>query len=205
MKKSDIISIVAAVLAVAAIVLVFTVRKSPKSVTSGEGGVRGELSVAYFNLDRILQDYDMAKDLRSVAETKVEGINQEVNRRGRKLEKEIADFQDKMDKGLMTRSVAEIQGQKLQQKQNEFQEYAAQKQQEIAEEQAVMMNQIADAINTYVEKYNADKEYSVILTTQGEILKAPVVCGDDGIDVTEEILQGLNEEYVASKSKTDKK
>ena len=200
MKKSDIISIVAAVIAVAAIVVCF-LKPAPKAAESGEGVCATEGEIVYFELDRVLEEYDMANDLRSVAETKVESINQEVNRRGRKLEKEIADFQEKMDKGLMTRSVAEVQGQKLQQKQNEFQQYAAQKQQEIAEEQSVMMNQIADAINEYVEKYNAEKQYAMILTTQGDILSAPVVTADASLNITEEILKGLNEEYVKTKSK----
>ena len=120
-------------------------------------------SIVYFDLDRVLQEYDMANDLRSVAETKINSINQEVNRRGSKLEKDIKAFQDKINKGLMTQSVAEIQGKKLQDQQNNFQQYAAQKQQEIAEEQQVMMNQIADAIKTFIDGYNAEKGYAMIL------------------------------------------
>ena len=105
-------------------------------------------AIVYFNMDRVISEYDMANDLRSVVETKVNSIDQEVTRRGTKLEKDIKAFQDKINKGLLTQSVAESQSQKLQQQQNSFQTYAAQKQQEIAEEQQVMMNQIADAINT---------------------------------------------------------
>ena len=67
----------------------------------------------------------MANDLRSVVETKVGSINQEVNRRGSKLEKDIKAFQDKIDKGLLTRSVAEVQSNDLQKRQNDFQQYAA--------------------------------------------------------------------------------
>ena len=157
-------------------------------------------SIVYFDLDRVLQEYDMANDLRSVAETKINSINQEVNRRGSKLEKDIKAFQDKINKGLMTQSVAEIQGKKLQDQQNNFQQYAAQKQQEIAEEQQVMMNQIADAIKTFIDGYNAEKGYAMILTTQGDILPAPVVAADSSLDITDDILEGLNAAYVKSKS-----
>ena len=156
-------------------------------------------SIVYFDLDRVLQEYDMANDLRSVAETKINSINQEVNRRGSKLEKDIKAFQDKINKGLMTQSVAEIQGKKLQDQQNNFQQYAAQKQQEIAEEQQVMMNQIADAIKTFIDGYNAEKGYAMILTTQGDILPAPVVAADSSLDITDDILEGLNAAYVKSK------
>ncbi|MBO4671654.1 MAG: OmpH family outer membrane protein [Bacteroidales bacterium] len=160
-------------------------------------------SIVFFNLDRVLDEYDMANDLRSVAETKINSINQEVNRRGSKLEKDIKTFQDKISKGLMTQSVAEIQSKKLQEQQNSFQQYAAQKQQEIAEEQQVMMNQIADAIKTFIDEYNAVKGYAMILTTQGEIMPAPVVTADPALDITDDILEGLNAAYV--KSKTENK
>lgn len=176
---------------------------NPKSAKAGEGEVAesaaGKGAIVYFNLDRVLQEYDMANDLRSVVETKVGSINQEVNRRGNKLEKDIKAFQDKIDKGLLTRSVAEVQSGDLQKRQNDFQQYAAQKQQEIAEEQQVMMNQIADAIQTFLVKYNDEKGYAMILTTQGNILTAPVTVADPELDVTDEILAGLNAEYIKSK------
>ena len=158
-------------------------------------------AIVYFNMDRVISEYDMANDLRSVVETKVNSINQEVTRRGTKLEKDIKAFQDKINKGLLTQSVAESQNQKLVQQQNSFQTYAAQKQQEIAEEQQVMMNQIADAINTYIAEFNADKKYALILATQGDIISVPVVAGSPELDITDTLLEGLNAAYVKTKGK----
>lgn len=158
-------------------------------------------AIVYFNMDRVISEYDMANDLRSVVETKVNSINQEVTRRGTKLEKDIKAFQDKINKGLLTQSVAESQNQKLVQQQNSFQTYAAQKQQEIAEEQQVMMNQIADAINSYITEFNADKKYSLILATQGDIISVPVVAGAAELDITDALLEGLNAAYVKTKGK----
>jgi len=155
-------------------------------------------AIVYIDLDRILQEYDMANDLRSVVETKVQNIQAEVTRRGKSLEKDVNAFQEKMNKGLMTRSVAEVQAQKLDQQQQEFNSYAQQKQNEINEEQVVMMNQIADAIKTFLDKYNAEKQYAMILTNQGG---APVITGDTTLDITDDVLAGLNEEYVADKNK----
>ncbi|MCQ2156664.1 MAG: OmpH family outer membrane protein [Bacteroidales bacterium] len=207
MKKLPLIlSIIAlvGVIALSCVVLSKGCCKKAKTVT--EDGIETGApagSIVYFDLDRVLEEYDMANDLRSVVETKVNSINQEVNRRGGKLEKDIKAFQDKMNKGLLTQSVAEAQGQKLQEQQNNFQQYAGQKQQEIAEEQQVMMNQIADAIKTYIDAYNAEKQYAMIITTQGGILPAPVVCGDPMLDITDDILAGLNAEYVKEKGKTN--
>lgn len=157
-------------------------------------------AIVYFNLDTVLNEYDMANDLKSVVDTKVQSINEEVNRRGNKLQKEVNAFQEKIDKGLLTRSVAEVQSQKLQEQQNEFQNYAAQKQQEIYEEQSVMINQIYDAVNAYVAKYNEEKQYAMILAVQGDILQIPVVTGDPDLNITQELIDGLNAEYVKTKS-----
>jgi outer membrane protein len=90
-----------------------------------------------------------------------------------------------------------VQGQKLQQQEAEFNNFANQKNNEIIEEQTVMMNQLADAIKTYLDKYNEEKQYAMILTNQGG---APVITGDPGLDITDEVLAGLNEEYVKNKN-----
>ena len=125
-------------------------------------------------------------------------------RRGKKLEKDASDFQSKVDKGLLTTSVAQAQYQKLQQQQQEYQEYAVRKQQEMAEEQQVMMNQIANAIAEFVAQYNEEHQYAMILATAGGILSTPVVCGDARLDITDDLLAGLNAAYIKTKETTKK-
>ena len=157
-------------------------------------------SIVFFNIDKVVENYDMANDLRSVVETKVSGIQAEIDRRGNKLQKDANDFQNKMDKGLLTSSVANAQYQKLQQQESEYQQSAVRKQQEMAEEQQVMLNQIMNAISEFVQAYNVEKQYALILTTSGDILPAPVVVGSAALDITDEILAGLNAEYVKTKA-----
>lgn len=157
-------------------------------------------AIVYFNLDTILNDYDMANDLRSVVETKVNSINQEVTRRRNKIEKDIKAFSDKLNKGLLTQSVAQTQNQKLVEQQQSFETYASQKQQEILEEQQVMMNHLADAINNYITEFNADGKYAMIIATQGDILSTPVVAADPALDITDILLEGLNAAYVKEKN-----
>ena len=161
-------------------------------------------SIVWFDLDRVLNEYDMANDLRSVVETKVQGIQEEINRRGNKLQSDVNKFQSDLDKGLLVRSVAEQRNLKLQEQQNSFNNYAAQKQQEIAEEQQVMMNQIGDAIKTFLDKFNEDHKYAMIIATQGSVLPAPVAAGDPDLEVTDAIINGLNDEYIKSKGKSGK-
>ena len=199
-NTSLILSIISLVAVVAFGILSLT--KGGKSAEAQTDGTAVEAAaskgdIVYVNLDRILMEYDMANDLRSVVETKVQNIQAEVNRKGKKLESDVLDFQNKIDKGLMTRSVAEVQSQKLQQQELEFNNYAAQKQQEINEENVVMMNQLGDAIQTFLTKYNEEKQYAMILTNSGG---APVITADAALDITDDVLAGLNEEYIKSKN-----
>jgi outer membrane protein len=156
-------------------------------------------SIVFFNMDRIMAEYDMANDLRAVVETKVNSIQAEITRRENKLTRDLNDFNNKIEKGLLTRSVAEAQQQKLQQQQAAYQKFVMEKQQEMAEEQSVMVNNIMNAISEFIEKYNAQRQYSMILATGGDILTTPVVYGAPNLDITDDILNGLNDEYIKNK------
>ena len=207
MKQTPLIISVIALIAVVAlgIIQLTSNGNGSKKATSGETveATAQAGSIVWFDLDRVLNEYDMANDLRSVVETKVQSI-EEISRRGNKLQSDVNKFQSDLDKGLLVRSVAEQRNIKLQEQQNNFNNYAAQKQQEIAEEQQVMMNQIGDAIKTFLDKFNEEHKYAMIIATQGSVLPAPVATGDPDLDVTDAILAGLNDEYVQSKGKGGK-
>ncbi len=202
MKKTIIVCGAAALLAIAASCNQNQTTAPAAAATADSTAVAG--SIVFFNMDQVMEGYDMANDLNSVFETKTSGIQAEIDRRGKKLEKDATDFQNKVDKGLLTTSVAQAQYQKLQQQQQEYQEYVVRKQQEMAEEQQVMMNQIANAIAEYVQEYNAEHQYALILTTAGAILSTPVVAGDAKLDITEDLLAGLNAAYIKTKEASKK-
>ena len=205
MKNTSLILSVISLIAVVVFGILFLTKdgssKTEASAEEGSAVAAAKGDIVYIDLDRILMEYDMANDLRSVVETKVQNIQAEVTRRGKKLENEVKAFQEKIDKGLLTRTNAEIQGQKLQQQEIDFNNYAAQKQQEINEEQMVMMNQLGDAIQTYINKYNEEKQYSMIVTNSGG---APVIAANPALNITDDILAGLNEEYIKTKNAKSK-
>ena len=200
MKNTSLILSVISLVAVVVFGVISLTGKNSANVETAGGEATETVAkgaIVYIDLDRILMEYDMANDLRSVVETKAQNIMAEINRRGKKLENEVKTFQEKLDKGLMTRSVAEAQSQKLQQQELEFNNYAAQKQQEVQEEQVVMMNQLGDAIQTFLNKYNEEKQYAMIITNSGG---APVITADPALDITEDVIAGLNDEYIKTKS-----
>ena len=205
MKNVSLVISVISLIAAITFGVLFLTKDTKKADAPAEGEatevVASKGDIVYIDLDRILMEYDMANDLRAVVETKAQNIQAEITRRGKKLESEVKSFQEKMNKGLMTRSVAEVQQQKLVKQEQEFNEYAALKQQEMQEEQVVMMNQLGDAIKTFLDDYNAEKQFAMILTNNGG---APVIAADAALDVTEDVLAGLNDEYIKTRNAKSK-
>ncbi|MBQ0078052.1 MAG: OmpH family outer membrane protein [Bacteroidales bacterium] len=216
MKKSFILSIISLAGVIALAVLYICGNKAESNATASQQEVV-KADIVFFQLDKVIAEYNYAKDLSDAFDkkaTKVDGevtkrrtsLEEDINRRGTTLEADVKAWQEKIDKGLMTRTTAEAQGQKLQsrqeelqqyaaQKQNEFQQYAAQKQNELAEEQQVTLNNIANAIKEYVDVFRVENGYSLILSTQGDLLPAPVATADSTFDVTDAIIAGLNAKY----------
>ncbi|MBR4660632.1 MAG: OmpH family outer membrane protein [Bacteroidales bacterium] len=202
MKKAPLIlGIIGVVLSVVA--LFFAVRGSVNhahkaAVEPGETVTAVAGDVVYISIDSLIMQYDMYSDLRSEFEAKAQSVQDDLNKKGRKLESDGKAFENQYTKGLLTRSAAEKQQESLLKRQQELQTLAAQKQQELQEEEAVMMNRVMDAIVTYLEAYNAEHNFTAIIS------KASVlVLGNPGLDITQEIVEGLNAEYIKNRNVKD--
>ena len=156
-------------------------------------------SIVYIQLDSLVSQYDMFNDLRSELESKAQAIQDDLTKKGRSFESAVKDFQTKIEKGLLTRSQAEEQQQKLAEREQNLQSLSQQKQYEMAEEEAVMSRKVMDAVNTFLKKYNEEKGYALILTTSAA--SNTVIVGNPALDITNDVLAGLNDEYIKSKNK----
>lgn len=202
MKKANLIINIVLIIAVAALfVLHFTGSgKASQTQAAGSGNAaasRGD--IVYINLDTLINQYDMYNDLRSELQGKFSAIENDLNKQGRALQNDIQSFQEKMQKGLLTRSQAESMNNDLAQRDQDLRNLTLQKQTEIQEEEAVMYNKVMDAITTFVANYNRDRQYSLILTTTAAT--TTVLNGDSALDITQEILDGLNAEYIKNRNK----
>ena len=202
MKKVNLILNIVLVLAVAALyVLHFTGNNKTENTASTEDSriTAGSGDIVYINLDTLVNQYDMYNDLRTELEGKVSAIENDLNKKGRALENDMKSFQEKYQKGLLTRSQMETMQNELMTRDQELRNLTQQKQMELAEEESVMYNRVMDAIKTYVDNYNKEKQYSLILTTT--VTTNSVISGDQGRNITGEILDGLNQEYIRNRNK----
>lgn len=203
-KTSLILSILAFVAAVAALVMTLCDVKLPpkKSVESSMEDTSNITAqpgdIVYVQLDSLVANYDMFNDKMTALQSKMQGIQEDLAKRGRKLESDVKNFENQINKGLLTRSAAEEQQLKLQQRQQNLQNDAAQKEAELQEEQMVLNNQVYYAVKEFIERYNAEHMYSLILTTSGAT--NTVLNDNPGLNITADVLKGLNEEYVKTRN-----
>jgi len=197
-KGSIIINAVMAAAIIALFVLHFT---SGSSSSKGEEQNTEQLSqgdIVYIQIDSLLNKYDMFNDLKSELESKAQVIQDELDKKGRAWQRDATDFEEKVKKGLITRSQAENQQNMLANREIELRQYSNQKQMEMAEEEQVLIRRVMDALDKYLEKYNAEKKYSLIINTQST---STILKGNPALNITNEVVQGLNEEYVATRGK----
>jgi outer membrane protein len=198
-----ILSIIACLAAVAALILTLTTPKTVHKTTESTDGIQAVAGdIVYLRLDTLMMQYDMYSDLQSAFEAKAQTVDSDLNKKARKLESDIKNFENQINKGLLTRSAAEQQNNSLQQRQANLQNEAAQKQQELAEESQVLLNQVMFAIQQYLEEYNQEHNFAAILTTTAA--SNVVIVGAPALDITQEIVEGLNAEYIKTRNNTKK-
>jgi outer membrane protein len=201
MKNASIITNV--ILSVAVIVLFilhFTSKSAtqePGSVTEGATASAGD--IVYVQIDSLVSQYDMFNDLKSELESKAQTIQNDLTKRSRTFENDVKDFQQKVQKGLITRSQAETQQQQLALREQELQNYANQKQAEMQEEEQVLYRRVFDAVNSYLVKMNEEKGFALIISTNSAT--NTILLGDKGLDITGMVVAGLNDEYIKNKAK----
>ncbi len=154
-----------------------------------------ELSIAYVNMDSLVSKYDFYVDASQKYQAKATKASAELENKGRSFSGKASDFQNKVQKGLVTRSQAEEMNANLEKEQQNLIAYRDKMLSELGEEEQVMLNNVLNNIEEYLTKFNADGKYTLILN------KNSVLNGSAGLDITDEILKGLNADYQANKDK----
>jgi outer membrane protein len=205
MKKTELIVLTILTLAVAGLYVIYFCggrwgvstgsATDDLEITPGEAAPEG--SIVYIQIDSLVNGYDMFHDLKNELETKAKGMEDDLTKRSKSFERSVNDYREKAQKGLITRSQAEQLEQQLAQKQQELTTYSERLRGELAEEEAVMLRRIYDAITTYLKEYNKTRNYPLILSTNANT--NVVLQGHPGLNITTEVKNGLNASYVRPK------
>jgi len=152
--------------------------------------------IAYVNIDTIVFKFDMFQDRRAELLEKQKKAEAELNSKGTQYEKGVKDYQDKVNKGLVTRATAAEMEQALLQQQQELVNLRDKLQTDLMEEDQVMNRQILEYITTFLEKNKEEYNYQYIL---GKSFGSVVLYGNAAYDITQKVLDELNAQYKAEK------
>lgn len=195
MKKLQIIVASILALAIAGLYILFFTGTG----NNGESGIIAtdiapveDNQIFYVQIDTVLANYDMAIDMADELEKNVQSSDAEFSSQQNAYEKEVTDYQDRYNRGLLTRSEASNIEQELYTKQQELLALQQSLSEELSEQQAVMNRQLIDAIMQYLDKHSQEYNYRYVLGTSfgGNILYA-----HESQDITQSVIEGLNEEY----------
>lgn len=160
---------------------------SPAAVSSGS------LKIAYVEIDSLLTKYRYWNDLNELMIQKEENIRTTLNEKAKELEKEMREFQRKLENnGFASRERAEQENLRLAQKQRDLQQLQEKLANDLQTENQKNSLQLRDSINSFLKIYNKDKGYSLIISNTGfdNLLYA-----DQAFNITSEIVDGLNARY----------
>ncbi len=190
-----------ALFALAALAFVGCKNNNATSTETAEADSLAQLEavydIAYVDMDVLVTGYDMYNEKKAELDKKAEEVEKSLTTRGRKLEKEIMDFQEKINNGLVTRSQAAEMEAALNKKGQAYEEDRQRIVAELQEEQTVMLNNVSFAISNFIKGYNAEGRYKMILANSAS---GPVLDADPSMDITQVILQGLNAQYAEQKA-----
>ena len=157
--------------------------EKPESTSSG---------IAYVNVDSIIFKFDMFYDRRDDLMDKQQKAEAELNSKAGQYEKSARDYQEKVNKGLVTRATAAEMEQALLQQQQELVNLRDNLQANLLEEEQVMNRQILEYITSFLEENKSEYNYQYIL---GKSFGGQVLYGDTSLDITQKVLDAINKKY----------
>jgi len=155
-----------------------------------------QLSIVYINEDSLLKNYGYFKELAANLENKRKSLETDYTSKAQGLQTEIANFQ--RNAGNMTMSQARAVEEDLMRKQQNLMKYQETLSQDMMKEEANVNRKLYEKVSEYVSDFARKNGHTVVLNYKpGSVM----LYGHEAMDVTKEVVDGLNRVYDESKNK----
>ena len=201
----NIINSVLVTAVIALFIIFFTVKPGAKKPANTEvKAVGAMMPIAVVNTDSILKHYTLAVESQDKLMAQYEESMVKLDTRAKAFQKEyetfqkdVLDFQRKLEaNAFLSRERAESEQAKLQKKeqqlmakQQDLENLRQKLSNDFMNQQAELTQQLQDSVQQYLREYNSDGHIHIILNDA--VLMNKVA----GYDITEEVIDGLNERY----------
>jgi outer membrane protein len=198
MKKLPVILSAISILAVAILyVLFFTSGKKSGHPAGSTGNLSDDSAVAgeivYIDIDSVLSSYTMYIDYQDEFERKAKISEAELSSKQKTYQKDVNDYQYKAQRGLVTRSEAQQIEQQLYMQQQSLLKLQQDLQTELAEQEQVTVNLVLKSIMDYLKEIQPRYNYKYVFANR--LNGGSIFYGSENLDITRDIIQGLNEKY----------
>ena len=156
------------------------------------------LKIAYVNTDSLMAKYqyalDLDKQLKDFRTAKENSYKQQMTQ----FQK---DYQSYVSGGgeNMTLSQQQAKEKELTERAARLQNLEGELAQQVAEKTMQESEKMTKAVYAFIREYNAqNQQFDLILSKS--FSSSPILYGNEGMDITDEIVKGLNEEYAKIKS-----
>ena len=171
---------------------------APAAAATGAAGA-SNMKIAFVEIDSLLSKYHFCNDVNEEMLKKEENIRTTLNEKGKKLEKQAAEFQRKYENnGFVSPERAQQEYQRIQKQQQELQELQQKLTNELAAENQKNTLELRDSINAFLKVYNQEKGYDLIISNSGF---DNLLYGNPVYNITNEVVEGLNARYNPSAKK----
>jgi outer membrane protein len=186
------------VVLVAAVATLFGLVLSKKKAPVVEATVPTEtLPVAYLNVDSLLANYIFAQEANETLMKKQEDARLKMNTKLRTFQNEVTDFQRKLENNVyLTRERAEKEQQRLAKKEQELQALEAKLTEDILLENQNLNKQLVDSLTTFLQLFNADGRFHVILSNNAN---DNILMAAEQYDITQQVIDGMNQRCAKKK------
>ena len=152
------------------------------------------MTIAYIELDTIMEQYDFCKEYKTILENKSKKVDDTLNAMQQSLEKNAQAFLNKLqNNGFTSRDEVEKLQASVKRDLQKYEETAQQLQGELQKQTEEYNKALQDSIQHFLAEYNKEKKYSKILTKQCD----NILIADKNLDITDEFVIGLNRRYRA--------
>lgn len=147
--------------------------------------------IVFVNSDSLLSKYEYYKDIKGKFDNKTKKAQEDLQKRGQAFQREVTDYQK--NAGTLSADERKTTEERLARKQQELQALQQNAGGALQNEQATENEKLYEKVATYLKGYAKEKGYKMVLTySKGN---SAILFADESLDVTSEVLKGLNEDY----------
>ena len=174
--------------------------KMDEQPAAADNNAAGGVKIAYVEVDSLMTQYEFCKEFTLILQKQSNNARNTLNQKGQQLQNAAANFQQKLqNNGFTSREQAESQQAAIQRQQQSLQELQARLENELATETQKYNEALRDSLMHFLEAYNKDKKFDLILTKQGD----NILYAAKRFDITNDVINGLNKRYKKAPAKKE--